>query len=131
MSGNKQKRHERLREILIERKRKLWNELREELFGTLGKEYNTQFDRPLDVCDHSIADLIEDTGLKVADIRREELTHMEVAERRLAEGTYGICEDCGVQIPEARLEVLPFALRCVACQDKLESPVRPTSGVTL
>jgi RNA polymerase-binding transcription factor DksA len=41
----------------------------------------------------------------LADVRR--------ARRRLAEGGYGECEVCGEPIPEERLEVRPWALRCV------------------
>ena len=33
--------------------------------------------------------------------------------RRVAEGTYGVCEVCGNQIPPGRLEVRPSATRCV------------------
>ena len=34
---------------------------------------------------------------------------------RLDEGSYGQCEVCGKPIPEARLEVIPWAETCVAC----------------
>ena len=34
---------------------------------------------------------------------------------RLAAGTYGVCENCGEDIGEARLEVVPEATRCVNC----------------
>jgi DnaK suppressor protein len=46
---------------------------------------------------------------------------LDQALRKLDEGTYGLCEDCGGQISEARLKVLPFAQRCVACQEKAET----------
>ena len=128
---SEKERQERLKGILLERKRTLWNELRNELFQTLGKEYNAQFDRGMDPGDQSLIDLIEDTGLKVTDIRREELTRMEEAERKLTEGTYGICEECGGVIPEERLAVVPFAPCCVDCQERREKPLRPLPGVTL
>ena len=35
------------------------------------------------------------------------------ARKRLAEGGYGVCEVCGKPIPEERLEVRPWAVRCV------------------
>lgn len=41
----------------------------------------------------------------------EEVRH---AQRRLAEGGYGICETCGEPIPEGRLEARPWATRCTA-----------------
>lgn len=31
-------------------------------------------------------------------------------------GTYGICDGCARPVPEGRLEVLPWATRCVGCQ---------------
>ena len=40
----------------------------------------------------------------------------EHARRRRAEGTYGVCEDCGQQIFPERLQALPDATRCVRCQ---------------
>jgi len=39
---------------------------------------------------------------------------------RLAEGTYGLCVDCGTEIPTARLEALPEAERCVPCAEAAE-----------
>jgi RNA polymerase-binding transcription factor DksA len=37
---------------------------------------------------------------------------------RIEQGTYGVCADCGVGVPEGRLEARPDAARCVACQAK-------------
>jgi RNA polymerase-binding protein DksA len=36
---------------------------------------------------------------------------------RIADGSYGICENCGDQIGQARLEIVPEATRCVACAE--------------
>ena len=35
-------------------------------------------------------------------------------------GTYGECQDCGDKISSRRLAVMPWALRCVSCQEKFE-----------
>lgn len=37
---------------------------------------------------------------------------------RLDQGEYGICESCGVAIPIARLEVLPYTTLCVECAQR-------------
>jgi phage/conjugal plasmid C-4 type zinc finger TraR family protein len=37
---------------------------------------------------------------------------------RLADNSYGLCVDCGQQIPEGRLDARPDAARCVSCQAK-------------
>ena len=125
MKANNKTRQERLKKMLIERKRKMWNELRNEIFNKLGREYSKQFDNPQDLEELSFVDAIEDTGLAIADIRREELTNMDEAIGRLDEGTYGICEDCGVEISEDRLKVISFTPYCVNCQAKREEK-KPT-----
>lgn len=113
-------RQERLRSILLAEKQRLWNELRNELFRNQ-ERLNSQFDVPRDIGDMSMLDVLSDTGIAIADIMRERLTRMEVAEKKLVDGTAGICEDCGEEIDEDRLRVLPYAIRCVSCQEKLEA----------
>ncbi len=46
--------------------------------------------------------------------------HAEVLDalHRIETGTYGICVDCGGEVPEGRLEARPEASRCVSCQAK-------------
>jgi DnaK suppressor protein len=46
------------------------------------------------------------------------LVQMEEIARALAkidEDTYGVCDMCGAQIPEGRLEIHPWAVLCVPC----------------
>jgi RNA polymerase-binding transcription factor len=54
-------------------------------------------------------------------VLERDAAQIEDARRRKAEGLYGICVDCGKQIPEARLQAMPEATRCVDCQRKYES----------
>ncbi|MDR2294177.1 MAG: TraR/DksA family transcriptional regulator [Microbacterium sp.] len=64
--------------------------------------------------------LSEEWGRLIAqrDAAEHELRDIAAAEARRADGGYGICVDCGGLIPQARLDVLPFALRCVPCAEK-------------
>lgn len=48
------------------------------------------------------------------------LAAVEEALRRLWGGTYGHCLSCGKQIPEKRLEAIPWAVRDRACQEQCE-----------
>lgn len=61
-------------------------------------------------------------GMEHVDLQRdqEELRAIEDAHERIASGRYGDCVDCGRPIPFERLQVQPFALRCVADQAKWE-----------
>lgn len=45
-----------------------------------------------------------------------ELAAIDRALRRIREGSYGLCEDCGEPIAPARLAALPSAVLCTACQ---------------
>jgi DnaK suppressor protein len=49
-----------------------------------------------------------------------ELMAIDAALKRIADGSYGLCLDCGVGIATARLHANPTAMRCVDCQSKLE-----------
>ncbi len=53
--------------------------------------------------------------LAAAKARRALVTE---ALRRLDEGSYGRCVDCGKDVPGGRLEAKPEAARCVTCQAK-------------
>ncbi|GAA1863691.1 TraR/DksA C4-type zinc finger protein [Actinomadura bangladeshensis] len=46
------------------------------------------------------------------------LEEIDAALARLGDGTYGLCEDCRKPIPEGRLEIIPYARRCVNCQQR-------------
>jgi len=119
-----------LTELLLAEKRRLWTEVRRELFQALGEELRGQYDLPQDPGERGLIDVLADTGLALADIRRQQLTQMEEALRNLEEGSYGFCEDCGTEIDGARLRVFPFATRCVECQTRREGP-SSGPGITL
>lgn len=65
----------------------------------------------IQLADFSIAALKKDVG---------ELAEAEAALQRIEDGLYGTCEDCGGEIPIARLEAYPTARRCTHCQQRLE-----------
>ncbi len=119
------KRRNQLKKLLLDQKKKLWAELREDLFEKLGKSYNIQFDNPHDIEELGLIDIIEDTGLAVADIKREELEAMDSAIRALEDGTYGVCSVCGEDIDTERLKLMPYATECVGCKSEGEEP-KPT-----
>lgn len=49
---------------------------------------------------------------------RAEMARIEWTLTRLDRGEYGICEVCGHPIAQKRLEALPYAIRCVTCEEK-------------
>ena len=66
-------------------------------------------------------ELVEtDIDQALARTLRIELDAIERAERRLAEGTYGLSVESGEPIPDGRLEAIPWAERTAAEQERLE-----------
>jgi len=57
-------------------------------------------------------ELADYTLYHLAENQRLELQLIDIALRRLENGTFGVCIDCGMEIPYERLEALPFATRC-------------------
>ena len=55
---------------------------------------------------------------------RLELTKIAKALDQIKNDTYGICADCGQEIPLARLKVQPFADRCIRCATAAEAAGR-------
>ena len=77
-------------------------------------------ERADDIGDDVSADVLVE--LDQAELTRDaaELREIEEARRRLAEGRYGICADCGAAIPYDRLLYAPAAERCFDCQARHE-----------
>jgi RNA polymerase-binding protein DksA len=60
---------------------------------------------------------------QVIALERNEEELLDLVERaleRMDAGTYGVCERCGREIAAERLEALPYATLCIACQAELE-----------
>ena len=51
----------------------------------------------------------------------QELLMIKYALKRIDNGTYFNCDECGADIPEARLDLLPFTAHCVNCAEKIEA----------
>ena len=59
------------------------------------------------------------------------LVQIEAALERFAHGDYGLCHECGESIGLERLRVVPFALRCTACQSRMELEAFQGSNVII
>jgi len=109
-----------LRRLLITKREDILREAKNEISKYIKGETRQLVESALDDGDWSVIDLSEDISLRQLSAHRETLLKIDEALRKLDEGTYGICEDCGEAINEGRLKVMPFAIYCVECQEKLE-----------
>lgn len=112
----------KLRELLDEKKRQLLRRLYQDaVFENLGRNYQIEFERGMDTADWSVVDAIQSVGLKLVDIRQDELVKMTQAQRKLEEGSYGICEECGEEISENRMSAMIYAINCLECAAQEEA----------
>jgi len=114
------KRTEALRRQVEKRRTELVAELREDAARARDEPYSEHAGPAPDSGDESVATLIAD--LEQADLTRDldELRAMDAAWRRLQDGSYGTCADCGGDIGYERLKANPAAARCVTCQERHE-----------
>lgn len=101
----------------IERRRtSLVAELRDDVERVRRDRFEDLAGAAPDPGDESVATLITDLGH--ADMERDlsELRALEAARARLADGSYGVCAECGGDIGVERLRANPAAVRCVHCQ---------------
>jgi RNA polymerase-binding protein DksA len=87
-----------------------------ELTGRLA-EIDSELRKPLSADSEERATDLENqdalVGIKNSEI--QEVHQIQGALRRIAEGTYGVCVQCGADIDPKRLKALPIATRCISC----------------
>jgi DnaK suppressor protein len=120
MPNRDEVRNEELRKILIELRNEIVDKIVQEMGTKLDEDPRMSTLSTMDIGDLSQLDLDEDIDYTLLSMHIERLREVEDALDHLEEGTYGICEDCGVPIKLERLKILPFTTYCVRCQAKRE-----------
>jgi len=62
-----------------------------------------------------------ETTIKFANTEGRYLYNIEEALRRIEDGSYGKCQDCGKPIALPRLKRLPYTRLCIECKEKEEA----------
>lgn len=75
---------------------------------------DTQFDD--ESGEGSTAAVDRERDLALSAQARAEVVEIDIALDKIDEGAYGICDRCAKPIPQARLEVIPWAALCVSCK---------------
>jgi len=104
---------EDLRDRILDARRARVHEMHEKGEGEAGSV--------TDSLDRAENDLVDDVEAALLQMATETLAKIDEALTRLDAGTYGICVDCRGHIPLARLNALPFAVRCRACEERRDA----------
>jgi DnaK suppressor protein len=73
-----------------------------------------------DPTDRASAESDRNFELRIRDRERKLLSKVREAKERIESGTYGICEACGDNISEERLEARPVTTLCIECKTEQE-----------
>jgi DnaK suppressor protein len=113
-------RYAELKSILEERRREITDQVQGKIRDVRSEGANSPNVGVLDAAESSEADIQDDIEFALIQMKTETLTKIEEALRRLEEGTFGYCFECGEEISERRLRALPFAVRCKDCEEARE-----------
>jgi len=113
-------RYAELRRILDERRKEILSEVHSKIRDVRTEGANSPTHGVLDAAETSESDIQDDIEFALIQMKAETLNKIEEALRRLEEGTFGYCYECGEEISEKRLRALPFAVRCKDCEEARE-----------
>ena len=120
-----------LRELIERRRGELAREIDSSVARVRSDTFNAVAGEAPDAGDEALASLLVDT--ENAEARRDvqELQQLDAALARMAEGSYGVCAQCGDDIPVERMRANPGATRCVRCQEVFEKTHSRPNAPTL
>jgi len=111
-------------ELIAEERQKLLDE-QERTVGAL-ERLREALKEEVDVdAEEGDPDLIErEKNVALVSQLEYKMEGIRAALRAIDKGSYGLCERCGKEISEERLEVKPDATLCVQCQGEVEKLIK-------
>jgi DnaK suppressor protein len=107
---------------LIEKKQELENTVRCLVNSIKDEPVKYYIDSMIDELDRADREMASQAYYKFLNRKKNELKRINSLIDRLSnDKDFGICEECGKWIPEARLLIIPEAILCVPCQEDLEN----------
>jgi DnaK suppressor protein len=115
-------RYAELKLMLDERRKEIQAEVQGKMRGVREEgTWGGKLNEVLDAVESSEADIQEELEFALIQMKSETLNKVNDALRRLEQGDYGYCFECGEEIGEKRLRALPFAVRCKSCEERKET----------
>ena len=114
-------RHRELRRILQNRRDEIAGEVQNKIRSVRTEATQATTHRIADANETSESDIQDDIEFALIQMKAETLNRIAAALERLDDGSYGYCYECGEEIAEQRLRALPFATRCKACEEAVET----------
>lgn len=119
------RRHSDLKRMLEKRRHEIMSSVLQEVREAAVDPGLSRIGEVRDAGDEGEAGLQDAVRFALIHMKAEIGSRIDRALERLAEGTYGVCGDCGRDIAEVRLQALPFVERCKPCEEVREEARRP------
>jgi RNA polymerase-binding protein DksA len=102
----------RYEKILEEKKKELITELLHD-----NEDYSGLSDESMgDLVDQAYKMAEKDLIFGMSQNEKATLQMINAALERIADGTFGVCAACGLHIEPKRLEIMPYAIKCIKCK---------------
>ena len=107
---------ENFKKLLNEKRRRLIEQANE----TLSNEMILSPDDRFDEVDQASSEYMQAFSFRLRGRERHLMSKIEIALRKIDDGSYGICEECEEPISNKRLEARPEAPLCIQCKEAQE-----------
>lgn len=105
----------KIKKKLLEKKAQILSSLEEASKTDINEKTGVE-----DSADTVTSELSRETHYRLTQADLETLYLIDLALRKIDNGTYGICEECGAMIGEKRLEAIPWVRLCIDCSQNEE-----------
>jgi|SRR6267142_1830200 len=107
---------EQFKKKLLDKRRELTRAyIRDKTYGKESDEGGTQ-----DSADKASTSYTKEFLYSLSNTERNVLQQVEDALERIEEGEFGVCDECDEPIQKKRLEAVPWARYCLACQEAVD-----------
>jgi DnaK suppressor protein len=100
-----------------------------ELTGALRRRDGIAIEKSADQMDEIQYASERDLAIRNVDRDSAMLRELKAALRRIHDGSFGTCMDCESAISPKRLAAVPWAPRCIQCQDAADQDARENGGL--
>jgi DnaK suppressor protein len=109
-----------VKKVFIKKIKTMLENEHSEIISQLKRNSNIDLDLQGDEVDHIQARTLALTLSQLVARNKEKLAKIELALKKIADGSFGVCNDCGEEINSKRIQFMPYISICVGCAENQE-----------
>jgi DnaK suppressor protein len=108
------------RQRLLALRARLRGDLTQMEDNALNKDHSKTTSMPTDMAELGSGNFDQELTLGLLGNEQDALDQIDGALKRIEDGSFGQCEECGAKIVKTRLKAVPYAALCVRCASQRE-----------